>query len=528
MIPVGILTAAATSSFVGLLDIYPGASAAYSLRKLRISYTGNCIRVRRSSDNTETDIGFLNNVIDSNTLLTFCGAANGFVTIWYDQSGNANNGTATIFSIQSQIVFSGSLLLKNGKPYIESSPAQYFILLSVISATAADDYSWWFIYEKNAIGNYAILIDGAAGYLWLDYGSAAQYINSNFYAIDITPYSYAINTQYLVNNIFISASVSMYSNSIIIGNYNPVIGNSSMKELPGGIKSGTITMTEFVYYPNSQLSNRIAITNNINTFYSIYPPIPVVTVSDPDAQAFVDRIFSAGGSITQVEGNAVNTLTITLKSLGLWTLLKAIYPLVGGSAAACKQNLKSSSFTGIFSSGWAFTSNGIFGNGSTTYMDTTFTPSANMTLSSGHFSIYNRTNVEEPKCDIGTTDGNFGAANEILLMTRYTGLGSVNVFTQYAGAIANSDSRGFYITNRNSLTNTTGFKNNTKIYDAAQTSAVLPSLPFAIGCQNATTKTRFASKQYAFCTIGDGLTDTQASDLYTTIQTYQTTLGRQV
>jgi hypothetical protein len=275
---------------------------------------------------------------------------------------------------------------------------------------------------------------------------------------------------------------------------------------------------------NNSFGGRLKFSGSFTGGFKIKVPSGV----DADAQAFFDRVTTAGGTLSQTEKDAVNTLTLSLKSAGVWTLMKAIYPMVGASSAACAQNLKSSSFTGTFSSGWAFTSNGIFGNGSSTYMDTNFLPSTNMTLSSGHFSIYNRTNVEEPKCDIGTTDGNFGAANEILLMTRYTGLGSVNVFTQYNGAIANSDSTGFYITNRNSLTNTTGFKNSTKIYDLAQTSAVLPSLPFTIGCQNATTKIRFASKQYAFCTIGDGLTDTQASDLYTTIQAYQTTLGRQV
>jgi len=44
--------------FVGLLDTYPDAAAAYSLRKLRADYSGSAVRVRRSSDNTEQDIGF--------------------------------------------------------------------------------------------------------------------------------------------------------------------------------------------------------------------------------------------------------------------------------------------------------------------------------------------------------------------------------------------------------------------------------------------------------------------------------------
>ena len=74
-----------------LLDTYPSAAVAYSLRKLRTDYSGNAIRVRRSSDNAEQDFGFSGNDLDTASLLTFCGACNGFITTWYDQSGNANN-----------------------------------------------------------------------------------------------------------------------------------------------------------------------------------------------------------------------------------------------------------------------------------------------------------------------------------------------------------------------------------------------------------------------------------------------------
>ncbi len=110
----GILArSAAAPSFVGLLDTYSGASAAYSLRQLSSTYTGNCIRVRRSSDNAEQNIGFVNNVLDEASLLTFCGAGNGFVTTWYDQSGNANNATQSTAFNQPQIVSSGAMITTN-------------------------------------------------------------------------------------------------------------------------------------------------------------------------------------------------------------------------------------------------------------------------------------------------------------------------------------------------------------------------------------------------------------------------------
>lgn len=92
-----------------LLDTYTGAAAAYSLRKLRTAYAGACIRVRRSTDNTEQDVGFVGNAVDTAGLLSFCGASDGFVTTWYDQSGNGVNATKGTTTLQPQIVAAGVL-----------------------------------------------------------------------------------------------------------------------------------------------------------------------------------------------------------------------------------------------------------------------------------------------------------------------------------------------------------------------------------------------------------------------------------
>jgi len=71
------------------LDTYTNASRAWGLRKLRTAYSGNCIKVRRDSDDTEQDIGFDGIDLDTTALNTFCSGANGTITRFYDQSGNA-------------------------------------------------------------------------------------------------------------------------------------------------------------------------------------------------------------------------------------------------------------------------------------------------------------------------------------------------------------------------------------------------------------------------------------------------------
>ena len=56
-----------------LLDLYPSAAVAYSLRKLRTAYTGAAIRVRRSSDNAEQDINFVGGNLDTASMINFVG-----------------------------------------------------------------------------------------------------------------------------------------------------------------------------------------------------------------------------------------------------------------------------------------------------------------------------------------------------------------------------------------------------------------------------------------------------------------------
>jgi hypothetical protein len=56
-----------------LLDLFPNAAVAYSLRKLRTDYSGSAIRVRRSRDNAEQDINFVSGNLDAQSLLGFVG-----------------------------------------------------------------------------------------------------------------------------------------------------------------------------------------------------------------------------------------------------------------------------------------------------------------------------------------------------------------------------------------------------------------------------------------------------------------------
>src|SRR6187402_320339 len=105
--------------YVAVSYVGKGSDACFSVRKSNSSYVGNCMKVRRSSDNTTLDIGFSGNDLDTTSLLAFVGAGSGFIETWYDQSGNSRNLVQTTIANQPSIVTSGVLNTRGSRPIIK-------------------------------------------------------------------------------------------------------------------------------------------------------------------------------------------------------------------------------------------------------------------------------------------------------------------------------------------------------------------------------------------------------------------------
>lgn len=103
----------------------PIAGRIYSVMLVNPAFTGPCMRVRRSSDNTEQNIGFVSGVLDVATLLSFVGAGDGYVTRWHDQSGNVLDAVQTTASVQPIIVASGVIHTSGGIPSIYSNGSRW-------------------------------------------------------------------------------------------------------------------------------------------------------------------------------------------------------------------------------------------------------------------------------------------------------------------------------------------------------------------------------------------------------------------
>jgi hypothetical protein len=251
---------------------------------------------------------------------------------------------------------------------------------------------------------------------------------------------------------------------------------------------------------------------------------------DPDAQAFLTATSITDPTIT----TAINDLVVTLKGLGLYTRFQALYPFVGGTATTHKFNLinpldTDAAFRLTFGGTVTHNSNGITNSGLTLSGGIThFTPSVNFTLNNAHMSIYSRTNITQNSYDMGALTGTFDTA---LITSGFSNrfFASFGTTSNYT-SIVNADSTGHFISNRDPAVtaNSKGYRNGSLLINAVQAHQ-LPTLPIGIGGSNRSTGLGTNStRNYAFSSIGFGFSDSEAASFTTTVQTFQTTLGRQV
>ena len=269
----GIL-ASQIASFTGLLDLYPNAAAAYSVRKLRSAYTGSAIRVRRSSDNTEQDIGFVDNVLDRSSLTTFCGSGNGFVTTWYDQSGNGYNATQTTAANQPQIVSSGSVILQGTKPTLRLDGTNDFLDASGVTTGNPKSIFIPSKFDSLALSE-KVIFDSISTNQALLYKDGSNLMSIGFGTFTSTTYN--ATTNFILYSILHNGTTSnayVNSSTQILTNQN--LGTNAFNGLRIGSVRGTASLfyngniPEFVVWGSNQSSNRTGIETNINTYYGIY------------------------------------------------------------------------------------------------------------------------------------------------------------------------------------------------------------------------------------------------------------------
>lgn len=358
-----------------------------------------------------------------------------------------------------------------------------------------------------------------------------------------------------------SCTVSATSNALTMDNYTPV-------NTVAPVISGTAVVGQTLSTTNGTWSNSPTYSyqwkrgaTNIGTNSSTYTLVQadagntsnitcVVTAtntggsanatSNQIAQILTVRtnsfLTASAISDTTIRG-ALNTLDVGLISNSLDTKMKALYPFVGGTASTHKFNFMNAADTNAafrlsFSGTWTHDSLGAQPNGVNGYADTNINTSINLIKTNAHISLYVVNNpAVGARYDMGNASNAAMTVDSTYLITRYNansvfiGIGD----NSYATASTTTDSRAFWSGGANGSSTQILYKNGVSIASASQGAGTLSNINLYIGAANAGGITSFYSdKKYAFGSIGTGLSATDTTNYYNLVQSFQTTLGRQV
>ena len=261
------------TSFV-LDNISKSPTVAYSVRKLSKTYHGFCLRVRRGSDNALLDIGFdANGDLDTTSMISFVGNSNGFVAVWYDQSGNQNNLKQVTQIYQPKIINSGVLITSNGKPFVGfyGTPSSTNYNHMDVSGGQVATNAQLFIVNKfgSAAGSDGFLLGHTSYFNYHSMPSTnlfhSQYANSSVYSGIL-----------FINGVSFSPSLAPFHSDLKVISLQPLNPNSGAEwNVIGRDRSNHLTnngggYSEIYSFASTiTATERVFIENNIMYYYSL-------------------------------------------------------------------------------------------------------------------------------------------------------------------------------------------------------------------------------------------------------------------
>ena len=278
--------ASSGSGFVGLLDLYPSAAAAYSVRRLSSTYAGSAMEVRIDTDGQPLyDIGFdANGDLDTADLISKAAGNRAFVRTWYDQSGNGNDVTQTTTGYQPRIVNSGVVETKGTQKSIYFSSAN-LQRLNTTPIPLTDGFT-------------AITVGSTNNNSQLDqnfYNNTDDFINMTSLGFNLGAANRIGSRASSNGAVFLASGENLSStNLILVDHYGSISSGSESNQLrldgvdgtqsygarifEGGLSLGSRGsvfflngyISEFIYYTADKSAEISAIESNINTYFSIY------------------------------------------------------------------------------------------------------------------------------------------------------------------------------------------------------------------------------------------------------------------
>jgi len=233
--------------------------------------------------------------------------------------------------------------------------------------------------------------------------------------------------------------------------------------------------------------------------------------------------------------DALDSLVSSLKFNNIWDKLYALYPFVGGTQQTNKYNLiDTGSYLLAFTGSWVYNADGVSGNGTNTYADTSFTPQSSVSnfVTNGSLGIYTRTDTTSSGYDMGCEVGTTPVRRVYLISKNTANKSSFDISENPISSTADQNGAGFFVANisGSGTNNQKIFRNGTSIANQTNVLTETVTTPLFIGANNNRNlgANAYVSESFSLASMGKGLTDSEASTYYTLVQNFQTTLGRQV
>jgi hypothetical protein len=254
--------------------------------------------------------------------------------------------------------------------------------------------------------------------------------------------------------------------------------------------------------------------NNIKFLGRKFFGVRNLQIYDPDALNY----FNANTAITSTaDKNAINQyLFVNAKNQGYYSKIKQMILPLWSTATNNKWNLvnpldTNGAFRLTFSTGWTHSSTGMTPNGTSAFAQTFLSTSA-IGLNTGHLSYYSRTNSTGSYGEIGALKSSPNSYTDLGLKT------ATGAYIRYnnGGAptnVANADSTGFYIGTRTASNVLKLFKNGSSIQSLTTASFATTTVAITVGATNNNgTIINYSNRECCFESIGEGLTDTEATN----------------
>lgn len=251
---------------------------------------------------------------------------------------------------------------------------------------------------------------------------------------------------------------------------------------------------------------------------------------DPDAQAFITAV----ATLTTPQEVAVNNLVLAMKSAGVWSKGYAFYPMIGGTATTHKWNLfnpldTDAAFRGVFGGGWTHNANGATPNGANAYMDSKLVPSSVLTDNDTAFVFSTTTAGARNSAELGC--GASSTNPRINMHVSYGGVAYSDLYTFTTARISIANTlAGCFISSRTSSNVHKLFRNGSQIgttNTGTPDSMATITTAFHLSCYAyGALKALYSNRLINSAGVFQGLSDTEASDLTTAIQNFNTALSR--